>query len=743
MDKRDIREKKTTQPTPSPLPKETGPPDNFTAELLVAAIGELNIIRKNSITYPLGHAQVTLSVERGLKMLRQLGEILPELTLEVKKDGLVVDNVDLEPNNSVIREYANALHRSNIAVISLTQGIARNELERFQRIITGDPKKIMEAGGIEKAVTEAGLPHIEIQAIDYRNLRLTEEDEIVKEKDPRTHKPGAGLWHKFVTNLVSGKLKKSQRDALLTGSIRIRPEKMAHLLNQRKLDANLAVEQYADCLGDYARKPTENETSSEQQNEIIENFNKIIKHLKPRLRKQFLSAAFSSISDQNSPEAMAAILRSLSDDMIIEMLRQANEEDREISPALISLVQKMANARRSNPGSAESRGATQEETDSALDISLEQMKDLFKRENYESFVDTEYDDTLKRLTGGLASQSSSIEDFDLDRHMNTLEDDQLNSNVSRVLFSVIDEDIDTEAYRVFSQQLSSTVPALLNRGEFRLLKSLFRTFSKHSREKKSAGVRMLAKEALKAFYTSEFSINATAAYEKWVDEKSREVSNFMLTVGQGCISRLVNLYRRDDYSGDREMLVSLFSAFGAPAFDEIYAQLKDPRDNVVLKMVNLIGSIGNPSALAHLNPLLIHHALEVRLAVLDKLIKLKDPSSAELLRAAFQSKEPEMAAQAVFLSGKYRVTDVTRDLIRMIEKLSLRKADLSLNETIIKALGNISDPAAVPALEKISRRKWTLFPKRLARMKAILHESLAGYPQENVKDMLRQGRKSD
>jgi len=95
----------------------------------------------------------------------------------------------------------------------------------------------------------------------------------------------------------------------------------------------------------------------------------------------------------------------------------------------------------------------------------------------------------------------------------------------------------------------------------------------------------------------------------------------------------------------------------------------------------------------------------------------------------------------VFLAGQYRVTGVADDIIALLKKVVLFETDYAVNEEIIKALGEIGDPRAVPELEKLARASWTLHPQGLSRMKIAIFESLSRYPKESIAGLLKIGER--
>jgi hypothetical protein len=339
----DLQEKKEdTQPLP---PHGAEREIALDMRLLSEAVIELNISRKNVGIYPLGHVQITKSIERAYRILQNLFEIRTEMTLGVAKDTLLVGQDYLDRKNPVYRDFALSLNQQEIATVTFLSGLEKDELVRFHRILTTKPEEIRASGGITKIMAEAGITHIRIQSVDYNSLHVTEEKEIFK-----AHPQAGGmdesdseLWQDFVTQLSAGTLAGPGQGVLLKDMEQIDPAELARLLNERKLDAKSAVESYDKIISTYVRGTAEKKQLTQEQSTTLAKMNTLVKDLHPELRKQFLSVAFKNIATQKgSPVAAEAVIGGFTDDMVIEMLGQASAEGREISPTLAGLVSKLA-----------------------------------------------------------------------------------------------------------------------------------------------------------------------------------------------------------------------------------------------------------------------------------------------------------------------------------------------------------------------------------------------------------------
>jgi hypothetical protein len=97
----------------------------------------------------------------------------------------------------------------------------------------------------------------------------------------------------------------------------------------------------------------------------------------------------------------------------------------------------------------------------------------------------------------------------------------------------------------------------------------------------------------------------------------------------------------------------------------------------------------------------------------------------------------------VFLAGQFRVAEVIDDILGLFKKTILFETDYAVNEELIRSLGEIGDPRAIPELVKMAKAGWSLYRKSHARMKVTLYESLGRYPQESIAELLRIGEGSD
>ena len=88
------------------------------ARLLSNAIIELNIARHILALYSREHQLVQLSLDKAFSILSDLFEVRPQIALAVAKDTLIIDGRQLDQKNAVYREFALALSRMSVALVT-------------------------------------------------------------------------------------------------------------------------------------------------------------------------------------------------------------------------------------------------------------------------------------------------------------------------------------------------------------------------------------------------------------------------------------------------------------------------------------------------------------------------------------------------------------------------------------------------------------------------------------------------
>lgn len=200
------------------------------------------------------------------------------------------------------------------------------------------------------------------------------------------------------------------------------------------------------------------------------------------------------------------------------------------------------------------------------------------------------------------------------------------------------------------------------------------------------------------------------------EEERREIQTTLLHVGADVVTPLVRaLTDATDLSARRayrDALVML-DQVGIPLLEDM---LGDERWFVVRNMVNILGEIRSADSLDHFARTIRHADARVRRETVLALTKLGGEESVPLLVRALSDPDPGIRGAAALGLGLARVTAVVPALASRLSQ----EQDLEAEQEMMRALGRLGDPRAVPVLlERARSRGWLSRRPDSARVEAV------------------------
>jgi hypothetical protein len=374
---------------------------------------------------------------------------------------------------------------------------------------------------------------------------------------------------------------------------------------------------------------------------------------------------------------------------------------------------------------------------------FEKFGALFAQERQESFTDPQYQAVLDRLSRSAAqggAAGSGWQDVLAAQLRDTLDERRMAVRLCYLLVAFLDAVTEAEDYQTYSDKIVRHLPDILAAGDFDLLLRILSAFRRHAVEKPEPLSRM-AEKVLREFEKPEF---LSRAVQSVPSRESRQgaSSAFFLALGPACFSALLDLYVREEGPSGGRPLMRLMAEFGAVMVEEAGKRLGDSRVDTVRRLVAFLKKYGGPMSVSYLKDLRRHADDRVRSDALDARLALGDGEAPLDLATALHSSGDRESRTAVRLAGLYRVAGTAAVLSRMIKITGFLRADNGRNEDIIRALGKIGDPAALPRLIKAVRRMNPLNPGKHRNLKVAIFESLGGYPRESLAGILRIGAKA-
>ena len=704
----------------------------------------LNITRKNLLIYPPDHGQTKQSIKKCHALLHDLLELTPKITIGVAKDKLFVGNMLMEDKGRIIKELALALKNHELAGITFYREISADDLSCFFQLMAKDPEEIGNLGGYDKALANKEIKSIKLQFIDYSKFHHTEETEIIGAKNRKSQTQSSAIWTDFISGLLSGILSGSGQGIPVEQIKGIGPSQLALFLNENKIDIDFVLDTYRSTISKRMQRAGGSIDSPSTITHDFCELNLLLHELNPTLKKQFLLATYNQLNSAGDNEAAKNILNEFPKQVVLDMLRQANESGEEISPSLMNLVFKITSSHdgMNDPDKAISAGEPTNPSNLASDKGP--LQNIFAREKFEEYVTADYENTLNNLSGAInnkiirANTVLPIEEFHKE-----LEPAHLDSQIARIILAFMHNDIKPDEYENYAAKLVDMAYDLLKTGEFPTLLKIIKTLFGHCKNKNNSAIQSLAKNTLIKFYEPRFVSMAIVSFEKWAKPDDIAAYAFLQSLGSTIVPEMVGLYGKEERPEIQNLIFKLLTRYPDVTCIEAKRRFRDHRPSYVINMLTLVRKLGTEKDTPILKRLLKHHDANVRITVLETMIELKDPDGPDVIRDFLKSIDPKEKLKAIQLTGTYKIADMVPDLIFSISRWSFFKFQYEKNETILTALGEIGDPAAVPILEKLAKRRWTIRSKSSNRLKLAIFQSLHGYELSQITTLLKIGQRSE
>jgi HEAT repeat protein len=685
------------------------------ARLLSDAIIELNISRRNVSIYPRDHPSVDKSLSRAFEYMQKLFELRPEITLAIARDTLIIDDYYLDKQNPVYREFALNLSRMNIAHVTFTTGLTKDELYEFHRFISGRVDEV-PAEIVGEKLRELNLIHIRAGLIDYGAF-LFEEGKTSREK------PAEQLWERYIYGMLEGTLNTEDMPEEFR---EIPPEVLARFVNTVAAD-DLKEETYDRVITTYMRRSSETAFSSKDLKRLLG----FINGLKPELKKQFLTSSLRTFTgDMDSTDKA---LREVSVDEVIELLSAINEQKLAIPEALKNLLDKLSGLPQEAVESLSfESGLLVDDIFLAPDIA-----NLLGEASFSAFIDDAYQKEIQKL---LDFKAKGVAPAELREWEREYSDDAIEKDFNQALLELLLSDIlSEEEYLSFVNLIRDQSVQFMWTGQYGQLLSIIRVLDENAGHSKFSAA---ATEALRYYHSGEFITGLISSLRMLGRQMRAEAWLLCQYYGERIIPSLLDALVQEGSQTVRRFFMELLKQFGAGVIPEAIKRLGDPRWFVKRNMLYILSEINNPEVLPSVRPYCRHENLKVSVEAIKCLLSAGDRYGIQAVKDYLYSESREQVEQAISLTGAFRIKEFVPDLIKMLKKRGISGADLYDKMPVVRALGDISDPAALPALRDVLSEKSILFKGSAERLKEEIYSTLKNYQREDIQDMIDAGLRS-
>src|SRR6266568_3791439 len=151
---------------------------------------ELSIALHKHAMYPEGHPSLAPAAAGLTRRAALLLEDRPTVSLGVARNQLVIEGVATDPKHPVLRELAGRLHRHHLGAITFRRGVEQGKVTDALRTLAMEAERTGQPLGLGDRDRLAAWPHVQLHALTYERLELTDQVGPVGEGDARA----AQLW---------------------------------------------------------------------------------------------------------------------------------------------------------------------------------------------------------------------------------------------------------------------------------------------------------------------------------------------------------------------------------------------------------------------------------------------------------------------------------------------------------------------------------------------------------------------
>ncbi|MGC2062252.1 MAG: HEAT repeat domain-containing protein [Thermodesulfovibrionales bacterium] len=683
------------------------------AKLLSDAVIELNISRRSVGLYPREHPIVGESIQRAFGFMQRLFEIRNSITLGIAKDMLMIDEYVLDRKNPVFREFALSLYRRGVVSITFTSGLEIEELIGFHDLLLTGDEVIGQA--VLKAAEERNLRHITLLPLDISRLKFTEDGERQGEIAP-------DIWGNYIKALLDGNLADSDAEGI---AIYIPPDKFAAFLNQQAEKGLSDGATYDKVITAYLKRKEYGGVKTE----LFSRFLELVKGLNPEIKQQILKRAFNNpFLDGGDIDHLVAGLSAAD---VEKLLAIFNENKSFLPDSLRNIVDKLGTPATTAPVFE----VLSEDRSRVDDIEIDaQAIRLLSEDHSRAFVSEKYQDDLASMLRGEFNKAARPGS---DISQACTEAALFNRYADLVIEMLGAEETTREDYLVLLTKITEIVNDLLGAGRFCEISDIYNAVYSDGL---SGRYREEARGMLDDYFHSSLFIDSfVESLIIWGRYDREGVQRIVKVQRSHLVDPLLSVLADAKDPSIRKFLLQILSSLGSDIVPSATVRLGDDRWYVVRNMLYLIREAGSVNDVGQVKRFARHSNKKVCIEAIRTLIHLNARDAILYLKLYMEGDDIEMRNQVVRLAGTHRFRSIVPTLLKLLDRQQFLGGDIEFKTLIVRALGEIGDPAALKILESIVRATPLFNRSGSEALKQEIFRSLQNYPAGSATTLLKLG----
>jgi hypothetical protein len=502
------------------------------------------------------------------------------------------------------------------------------------------------------------------------------------------------------------------------------PEELAQLLNSRYEQTEGSSGESESIQAITAFISLESSRLSAQETGCVpcNRLAAFVSGLNPNLRSQFLNSTFDIKKHDGNPLA-ADIISAMSADSVLETLNDLNQLQSDVPPVIMGLLQKLS-VHATRVPSSDSRMEHLSESDIQ-----ERMRTVFREHASEEFIPDDYQRKLNTMIA--RKQISTHVKGDISDLLATLDGNRVENRISDIIMNLVTIGGETAEEREFIlQNLSDMFGYFLQIGDYgQLVKMIDRTAD----DSFPIDIQYYLREN---YARREFLDEILTGLTIWGKPRYNDINLLITKIRSPFIEVLLDHLAIEENMSLRRFMMDRLIEMGPMTRVPISIRLDDKRWYVLRNLIIILRAHRDDSIIPLIRPLAKHSNNRVRQEALSTLVMLHDAAAEKLVLRDLDSRDRETLFAAISLSEKSSLPDIHKKLLAMLAKGGLTQLEYDLKSALVKAIGELRRPEALPEFARILGSTSLFRNKLLTRLKIDIIRALEYYPLQTVSPLL-------
>lgn len=661
--------------------------------------------------YQQGNQVVRVTMARLMLQLGKFFALSDDLDLVVARHGFIHDGIFVDRSNTIFQKLANHIFMHGVASLKIHKSVTEFEIVTFLRLIGRKPAETWDEGGLRECLEVRRIDNIEVVELTERNFRLLEDGDG---GEGGATAEQSDLWDRFALSIFQRQRGGNAPAAAAAPA----PEDLAR-------DTSAYLEsQTGDDRQRFLREVTNFLVSLQHENirvyraKALEKLTSFVNHLSPDLKRMFLQNVFNLNLRADFAEGFFS---ALSDDLILDALKNAAMGKSYVPPVVLNLLGKLARNRELLPAdSTLLKGEGSEEVEA-------KTRELFKADEFEKYVPENYRNTLLQLLRSDKIEGSLVEG--LARLKATLQDERIEEHTGQVVVYILGHDADERHLPGLFGTLKTRLESYADAGDFIAINAIREACI----ERGSGADRPI----MQLLESPELMTRILDGARNFGKEKFDSLRILIAEVGYPFVELILDRLANENNRSLRYFYMECLRGLGSVVAERAGQRLSDGRWYYLRNLLFLLRELGDSSLAGKVRPFFNHPHAKVRHEAIKTGLAFHDAAAQSVLLEQLEAEETGVVTAAVIMARMSRDRRVIARLIAILEENKIFRYDLELKRAVVTTLVEIDPELVFPALQRVLASRNLLHARLHAELKIDIVKALGRCRPELVGEFLR------